>query len=91
MNKLQVMACRSLGELLSAYVEFKPGVTSEGLWKVAKDWDHKCTAWEFDQGLGTLLGKYRVTNKQWYPIGHVAEPRRKGEDKVDPRQVRMDW
>lgn len=91
MNKLQVMACKSLDELLSSYIQSKPGVTSEALWRIAKDWDHKCTAWEFDQGLNGLHGKYRVTNKQWYPIGHTAEPRRKGEGKVDPRQVRMDW
>ncbi len=91
MNKLQVMAQKSIDMLLAMCVEDKPGITSEALWKVAKDWDHKCTAWEFDQALATLHGKYRVTNKQWYPIGHVAEPKRKGEGKVDPRQVRMDW
>jgi len=91
MNKLEIMRQKSIDDLLAAMIEHKPGVTSEALWRVAKDWDGKMRAWEFDQALAGMLAKYRVTNKQWYPIGHVAEPKRKEGPKPDPRQVRMDW
>ncbi len=91
MNKLQIMSQRSIDILLSSLVDEKPGITSERLHCVAKDWDHKLTAWEFDQALVNLRKSYRVTNKQWYPPGYEAPPKVHTGAKVDPRQTRMDW
>ena len=91
MNKLAIMKQQSVDSLLSEMITQKPGVTSERLWAAAKEWDHRITAWDFDSALASMHGKFRVTNKQWYPIGHVAEPKRKGPQKEHPKQTRMDW
>ncbi len=91
MNKLDMMSQKTIDLLLAYCIEDKPGVTSEALWRAVKEWDHKCTVWEFETALGAARSKFRCTNKQWYPIGHKSEPKRSTGKAADPRRTRMDW
>lgn len=91
MNKLAIMKQSSLDMLLVELVKDAPGITSERLWTIAKDWDHKLLAWEFDVALAKLREAFRCTNKKWYPPFYKAEPKVSTGSKVDPRQTRMDW
>lgn len=96
MNKKEIMRQSSMGILLREMVKHQPGITSNRLFETAKEWAGK--RWdfgdtlEFDDELGKMRAEgFRVTNQQWYEKGYVADPRRKGASKEDPRQVRMDW
>jgi hypothetical protein len=91
MNKLEIMKQSSLDVLLAELVRDSPGITSERMWSISKDWDHKLLGWEFDAALVTLRREYRCTNKKWYPPFYEAEPKVSTGSKVDPRQTRMDW
>jgi hypothetical protein len=81
----------SLDMLIAEYIAFQPGVTSDKLWNIAKEWDHKLLGCDFDDALGRAREKFRVTNKQWYPPNYVAPPKVHSGRKEDPRQTRMDW
>lgn len=91
MNKLLIMKQPSLEALIDWCIEHSPGITSERLWAVAKDWDHKLLGFEFEDALASAREKYRCTSKKWYPPNHKAEPKVSTGKKEDPRQVRMDW
>lgn len=94
MSKLLRMKQETVEALLRYSIEHEPGVTSTKLFEYTKEWygkvwDIKFT-WQFDQALDKIRREgYRVTNKQWYPAGHKAEPKRRGPAKEDPRQTRM--
>lgn len=91
MNKLQVMKQPSLDHLLDWAITESPGIASERLWTISRDWDHKLLACDFDDALGRAREKFRCTNKKWYPPHFKAEPKISTGKKEDPRQVRMDW
>jgi hypothetical protein len=91
MNKLEIMKQSSLDILLVELVKDSPGITSERLWSISKEWDHKLLAWEFDSALVKLCESFRVTNKKWYPPHFKADPEVHTGAKVDARQTRMDW
>jgi len=88
MNKLLLMSQKTLPDLIRHAVNREPGITSEKLWKLAKDWDHTMSAGEFDRGLAKMAGELRCTNKCWYEPGAVVQ-RKLREPKVDTRQTRM--
>ncbi len=67
MNKKDLMRQRSLRSLLEALISEAPGMETTKLWNAAKQWDSKLSAFEFDAGLKSMLGDYRVTSKKWYP------------------------
>lgn len=94
MNKADIMRQKDMDTVLEEYIKHQPGVTSQKLFDVCKEWAGQ--SWndkdvrEFDGRLGRLLLRgFRVTNKQWYVKGHFAERRVKGSSKEDPRQTRM--
>lgn len=90
MNKLLVMSQKTLRDLVILVVDREPGVTSDKLWRLAKEWDRKLSAAEFDGALGELVGKeLRVANKCWYLPGVKAEKKLRGPSAEDPRQTRM--
>lgn len=90
MNKLLMMSQSTLKALILFVVEREPGVSSEKLWRCAKEWDSKLIGVDFDAALEELRGKeLRVTNKCWYIPGVQAERKLKGPSKGDPRQTRM--
>lgn len=94
MSKLYRMKQDTVGALLRYSVENEPGVTSARLFEYTKEWHGKVWdlkfTWDFERELAKMLSEgYRVTNKQWYPAGHKAEPKRRGPSKEDPRQTRM--
>jgi hypothetical protein len=95
MNKLEIMKQPSVEFLLREMIRFKPGITTQKLWEVTKEWHgsvvHPGIGMDFDIALGNLRSEFRCTNKQWYPAGHQAPPQSHGPRKEDPRQVRMDW
>jgi len=94
MTKLQIMSQPSVQILLEEMIKHKPGITTQRLWETTKEWYGKVrdgAGLDFDMALMALVGKYRCTNKQWYPIGHIGEPVPSSGKKEDPRQVRMDW
>lgn len=91
MNKLHIMKQPSLEALIVWCIESSPGITSERLWSIAKEWDHKLLGCDFDESLARARHKFRCTNKKWYPAGYKAEPKVSTGKKEDPRQVRMDW
>lgn len=73
MNKVEIMRQPTLVTLLKEMTTHQPGITSQRLFDVAKEWDHKLKAHEFESGLDELRATgYRVTNKRWYPAGHSA-------------------
>lgn len=94
MIKLYRMKQDTVAALLRYSVENEPGVTSARLFEYTKEWYGKlwglgCTH-DFECELAKMRSEgYRVTNKQWYPAGHKAEPKRRGPSKEDPRQMRM--
>lgn len=95
MNKKEIMRQTSLGVLLREMVKHQPGIASNRLFETAKEWagtgrwDHRDTL-DFEAELAKMNGAgFRVTNKQWYEVGHISEPKRKGPSKDDPRQTRM--
>ena len=94
MNKLNRMKATSMEILLQQCVEDEPGVTSARLFEYAREWYGKLWTQgltvDFERQLFSMVGNdYRVTNKQWYPAGHKADPKRRGPAKEDPRQTRM--
>ena len=96
MNKKDIMRQSSMEKLLEEMVKHQPGVTSQKLFDVAKEWAGKswgqADTFHFDEVLRKLLAKgYRCTNKQWYPKGYVAARDPKGPPKEDKRQLRIDW
>lgn len=88
MSRLLLMSQKTLPDLIRVSVRREPGISSEKLWKLAKDWDHTMKAAEFDRELSKMIGELMVTNKCWYEPGAVVQ-RKKCEPKVDPRQTRM--
>ena len=94
MNKAEIMRQKDMDSVLENYIRHQPGVTSQKLYDVCKEWagQHWTSSdtHEFDLRLGKLLLRgFRVTNKQWYEKGHVSERKLKGPSKEDPRQTRM--
>lgn len=89
MNKADIMRQKTLADVLREMVLHEPGVTSKRLWDVAKEWDHRLIATEFDRELSVLRGSFYCTNQKWYPKGHQAKPKLRGPSKEDPRQTRM--
>jgi hypothetical protein len=91
MNKDEIKKLTSVHLVIEEMIRHQPGITSLKLWDVCKDWNHKLVAYDFDAALSSLRGRFRCTNKQWYPPGHVAPPKVHSGPKPDPRQTRMDW
>jgi hypothetical protein len=94
MTKLEIMKQPSVQTLLEEMIRHKPGISTQRLWETVKEWNGKVregAGVEFDMALMEIRDKYRCTNKQWYPIGHIGEPVASSGKKEDPRQVRMDW
>lgn len=94
MSKLERMRQESIEQLLRWCIDHEPGVTSLRLFEYTKEWYGKvwssASTADFERALGALhTSGYRCTNKQWYPKGHTAEPKRRGPAKEDPRQTRM--
>ncbi len=95
MNKLKLMSQKTMQDVILYAAESEPGITSEKLYKLVKDWLNDPSQLEglgakFDAALLDCSGKLRCTNKCWYYPG--AKHDRKTRDvTVDPRQTRMDW
>lgn len=82
--------------VLEELIRHKPGISTTQLYEGARGVPgllrNGMTVSSFEAALWGLREKgYRVTNKQWYPKGHQADPKRNGPKKEDPRQTRMDW
>ena len=92
MNKLKLMSQKTMQDVILYAAEAEPGISSEKLYKLVKDWMNGLEGLgaKFDAALLDCSGKLRCTNKCWYLPGAERE-RKVREVSSDPRQVRMDW
>lgn len=85
MNKVEIMRQPTLVTLLQEMTTHQPGISSQRLFDVAREWDSKLKTHEFEGGLEELRTTgYRVTNKRWYPAGHSAPPQSQNGSKARP-------
>lgn len=90
LSKLELMKQKSLDDLLVRLVKNEPGITTQKLWTKASEWSGgRLIAVDFDRAMDAFRAKgYRVTNKQWYPANHVAQPKVSGPKESHPKQTR---
>jgi hypothetical protein len=90
MNKLLLMSQKSLRAVILFAVDREPGIASQRLYNLCKEWNSKLTGMEFDEMLGSMVNnELRVSNKCWFMPGAEVEKKLKSGSKDDPRQTRM--